>query len=62
MVAGEWVSVLLFFSFVGVCIDVFRIPVMFSAYSNLLFVLGEMLDRSKDRPVSIIFNAVVGIP
>ena len=62
MVAGEWVSVLSFFSFVGVCIGVFTIPVMFSAYSNLLFDLGEMFDRSKDRPVLIIFNTVVEIP
>ena len=53
---------LLFFSFVGVCIGVFTIPVMFSAYSNLLFDLGEMFDRSKDRPVLIIFNTVVEIP
>ena len=53
---------LLFFSFVGVCIGVFRIPVMFSSYSNLLFVLGEMLDRSKDRPVLIILNTVVEFP
>ena len=51
-----------FFSFVGVCIGVFTIPVMFSAYSNLLFDLGEMFDRSKDRPVLIIFNTVVEIP
>ena len=57
-----WVSVLSFFSFVGVCIGVFTIPVMFSAYSNLLFDLGEMFDRSKDRPVLIIFNTVVEIP
>ena len=51
-----------FFSFVGVCIGVLTIPVMFSAYSNLLFDLGEMFDRSKDRPVLIIFNTVVEIP
>ena len=50
-----------FFSFVGVCIGVFTIPVMFSAYSNLLFDLGEMFDRSKDKPVLIIFNTVVEI-
>ena len=50
-----------FFSFVGVCIGVFTIPVMFSAYSNLLFDVGEMFDRSKDKPVLIIFNTGVEI-
>ena len=62
MVAGVWVSALSFFSFVGVCIGVFMIPVMFSAYSNLLFDVGEMFDRSKDRPALIIFSTVVEIP
>ena len=62
MVAGVWVSELLFSSLVGACIGVFTIPVMFSAYSNLLFDVGEMFDRSKDRPALIIFSTVVEIP
>ena len=61
MVAGVWVSELSFSSFVGVCIGVFTIPVMFSAYSNLLFDVGEMFDRSKDRPALIIFSTVVEV-
>ena len=57
-----WVSELLFSSLVGASIGVFTIPVMFSAYSNLLFDVGEMFDRSKDRPVLIMFSTVVEIP
>ena len=37
------------------------IPVILSAYCNLVVDLGEMLDRSKDRLALIRVSAVVGI-
>jgi hypothetical protein len=35
--------------------------VILSAYSNLVVDLGEMFDRSKDKPPLIMVSAVVGI-
>ena len=37
------------------------IPVILSAYCNLVVDLGEMLDRFKDRPALIKVSAIVGI-
>ena len=37
------------------------IPVIFSAYSSLIVDMGEMFDRSKDKPALIMLSAVVGI-
>ena len=42
-------------------IGVFTIPVILSAWSNLLLELGEMFDRFKDKSVSIIFSTVVEV-
>ena len=61
MVAGMWVSEQLFSSFVGASSGVSTISVMFSVYSKLLFDVGKMFDRSKDRPALIMFS-VVEIP
>ena len=60
-VASGWGSVPSFFLSVRICVGVFTIPVIFSAYSNLLFDLGEMFDRSKDKPVLIMFSTVVEV-
>ena len=57
-VASEWGSAPSVFFFVGVCVGVFTIPVIVSAYSILLFELGEMLDRFKDKPALIMFSTV----
>ena len=46
---------------VGLCVGVSIIPVIFSAYSSLVVDLGEMCDRSKDKPALIMLSAVVGI-
>ena len=62
MVAGMWVSEQLFSSCVGASSGVSTISVMFSVYPNLLFDVGKMFDRSKDRPALIIFSTVVEIP
>ena len=43
------------------CVGRFMIPVIFSAYSSLVVDLGEMFDRSKDKPALIMLSAVVGI-
>ena len=48
--------------FVRVRVGVFTIPVILSAQSNLVFELGEMFDRSKDKPVLIILSTVVEVP
>ena len=50
-----------FFLSVRICVGVFTIPVIFSVYSNLVFDLGEMVDRSKDKPVLIMFSTVVEV-
>ena len=42
-------------------IGVFTIPVILSAWSNLLLELGEMFDRFKDKLVLIIFSTVVEV-
>ena len=61
-VASGWVSESSFFLFVRVRVGVFTIPVILSAQSNLVFELGEMFDRSKDKPVLIILSTVVEVP
>ena len=61
MVAGVWVSEQLFSSCVGASGGVFTVSVMFSVYPNLLFDVGKMFDRSKDKPVLIIFSTVVEV-
>ena len=60
-VASGWGSVPASFLFVRICFAVFMIPVILSAYSNLVVNLGEMFDRSKDKPALIMVSAVVGI-
>ena len=45
----------------GICFGVLMIPVILSAYCNLVVDLGEMFDRSKDKPALIRVSAVVGI-
>ena len=59
-VASGWGSVPASFLFVRICFAVFMIPVILS-YSNLVVDLGEMFDRSKDKPALIMVSAVVGI-
>ena len=60
-VASGWGSVPASFLSVRICVGVFMIPVILSAYSNLVVDLGEMFDRSKDKPLLIMVSAVVGI-
>ena len=60
-VASGWGSVPASFLSVRICVCVFMIPVILSAYSNLVVDLGEMFDRSKDKPPLIMVSAVVGI-
>ena len=60
-VASGWGSVPASFLSVRICVGVFMIPVILSAYSNLVVDLGEMFDRSKDKPVLIIFSTVVEV-
>jgi hypothetical protein len=43
------------------CVGVSIIPVIFSTYSSLGVDLGELFDRSKDKPALIMLSAVVGI-
>ena len=43
----------------GFVFGVFTIPVILSVCSNLVFELGEMFDRFKDKPVLIIVLALL---
>ena len=52
-VASGWGSVPASFLSVMICVGVFMIPVILSAYSNLVVDLGEMFDRSKNKPALI---------
>ena len=45
----------------GFVFGVFTIPVILSVCSNLVFELGEMFDRFKDKPVLIMFITVVEV-
>ena len=60
-VAIGWSSVPFISVSVGYCVGVFIIPVIFSTYSSLVVDLGEVSDRSKDKPALIMLSAVVGI-
>ena len=60
-VAIGWGSVPFISVSVRSCVGVSIIPVIFSAYSSLVVDLGEVFDRSKDKPALIMLSAVVGI-
>ena len=60
-VASGWGSVPGSFLSDRICVGVLMIPVILSAFSNLVVDLGEIFDRSKDKPVLIMVSAVVGI-
>ena len=61
-VASGWGSVPGSFLSDRICVGVLMIPVILSAFSNLVVDLGEMFDRSKDKPVLIILSTVVEVP